>query len=191
VIDTHDDAPVDADDDRDDDTVDPERTPRPRWATFLAALCALTLAGALGLGYWLHEHSSYTAEEQDRADVVQATQVFVQTWNTFRPKDASSYVERVAPLLTTRFGLEFRDASKDVITGIVKQRLFSKGQVLSDGDDLPLVGISSIDGDSAEVLVVADATRVANRQRVLRHWRWQVSLDKVDGKWLVDKFEEV
>ena len=63
--------------------------------------------------------------------------------------------------------------------------------MLTDGDGIPLVGIASIDGDSAEVLVVSDANRVANRQRVLRHWRWQVSLVKVDGEWLVDDFKEV
>jgi hypothetical protein len=180
----------DIQDERDEQDED-RRPSRPRWATVLAVLCALTLAGGLVLGYWLYDQSEYRTEAQDREDVVKATQVFVETWNTFRPKDAEGYLDRVGPLLTTRFGSEFRDASKDVVTGIVRQRLFSKGEVLTDADGLPLVGIASIDKDSAEVLVVADATRVANRQRVLRHWRWQVSLDKVDGKWLVDKFEEV
>ena len=51
--------------------------------------------------------------------------------------------------------------------------------------------IASMDGDSAEVLVVADAQRVSSGQEVVRHWRWQISFVKSDGEWLVDAFEEV
>ena len=47
-------------------------------------------------------------------------------------------------------------AAPDVVEGITQQRLFSKGEVLRDGDGVPLVGVSSIDADSAEVLVVSD-----------------------------------
>jgi hypothetical protein len=63
--------------------------------------------------------------------------------------------------------------------------------VLADEKEIPLIGIASMDDDSAEVLVVSDAQRVASGQEVLRHWRWQVSLVLRDGKWLVDDFEEV
>ena len=179
------------DQDFDDPPADKQRTSRPRWATALALLCVLTLIGGGVLAYWLHNQTEYRAEAQDRVEVAEAAEVFVETWNTFRPTDAEDYLDRVGPLLTTKFGQEFRNASEDVVTGIVQQRLFSKGAVLTDGDGIPLIGISSIDGDSAEVLVVSDATRVANRQRVLRHWRWQVSMRKVDGQWLVDSFKEV
>lgn len=179
------------DQDFDDPQPDERRTSKPRWATALAVLCVLALIGGGVLAYWLLDQPDYSAQEQDRAEVVEAAEVFVETWNTFRPKDAADYLERVSPLLTTKFGQEFENASEDVVTGIVQQRLFSKGAVLTDADEIPLIGISTIDGDSAEVLVVSDATRVANRQRVLRHWRWQVSMRKVDGQWLVDSFEEV
>ena len=179
------------DQDLDDPQSDKRPTARPRWATALAILCVLALIGGGVLAYWLLDQPDYSAQEQDQAEVVEAAEVFVETWNTFRPTDAEDYLARVEPLLTTSFGAEFRNASKDVVTGIVQQRLFSKGSVLTDADGIPLIGISSIDGDSAEVLVVSDATRVANRQRVLRHWRWQVSMRKVDGQWLVDSFKEV
>jgi hypothetical protein len=183
----------DPDHDRDEPTTDDDRPrSRPWLATTLAALCALTLIGGLVLVYWLHDRTEeIDAAEQDRAEVIEAAETFTVVWNTFRPKDASTYVERVAPLLTSKFESEFTNASEDVIAGITQQRLFSKGEVLKDGDGVPLIGISSIDQDSAQVLVVADANRVANRQRVVRHWRWQVSLAKVDGEWLVDSFEEV
>lgn len=173
-------------------TTDDRPTSRPWLATTLAALCVLTVIGGAVLMGWLNgETEDNTAAEQDRIEAMQAAERFTETWNTFRPKDADTYLERVSPLLSTKFRTEFEDAAEDVVTGITQQRLFSKGEVLKDGDGVPLVGIASIDGDSAEVLVVSDAKRVAGGQRVLRHWRWQVSLVKVDGEWLVDSFEEV
>lgn len=165
---------------------------RPRLAAALAALCVLALVGGLVLAFWLQDRTEEReAAEQDRIEAMQAAQAFTEVWNTFRPNDVSGYVERVTPLLTSKFETEFSNAAEDVVTGITQQRLSSRGEVLTDADGVPLVGISSIDPDSAEVLVVADANRVANRQRVLRHWRWQVSLRKVDGEWLVDSFKEV
>jgi hypothetical protein len=60
----------------------------------------------------------------------------------------------------------------------------SQGKVLASG-------VATVDQDSARVLVAADAdvkTVFDNRQR---HFRWEVSLVKVDGRWLVDDFTPV
>lgn len=169
-----------------------KRPHRPWLATVLAVLCVLALAGGIALVWWLDRETDERKQlEEDRTDAITAAETFTETWNTFRPKEVESYLEEVRPLLTAKFRTQFDDAADDVVTGITQQRLFSKGEVLRDGDGVPLVGIASIDVDSAEVLVVSDAKRVANRQRVLRHWRWQVSLVKVDGEWLVDDFKEV
>ena len=167
-------------------------TALPNVATALAVLCVLALIGTLWVGLWLkHRSDQISQADQDRAEAVGAAQRFTETWNTFKPNQVSQYINEVSPLLTTKFRTQFNNASQDVIQGIQQQRLSSNGKVLTDGDDIPLVGIASIDPDSAEVLVASDARRVANGQAVLRHWRWQISLDKVDGKWLVDDFKEV
>lgn len=164
----------------------------PNVATVLAILCVLALGATLWLGLWLNHRSDEIAQaDQDRADAVAAAERFTETWNTFKPNQVPQYINEVSPLLTTKFRSQFNGASQDVIQGIQQQQLSSKGKVLTDGDDIPLVGVASIDPDSAEVLVVSDARRVAGGQAVLRHWRWQISLDKVDGKWLVDSFKEV
>ena len=160
-------------------------------ATVLALLCLLALAGGIALMFWLqNETDEREATEDDRIAAMQAATRFTEEWNTFRPSTASTYVERVSPLLTSRFRAEFENAAQDVVTGITQGRLLSKGKVL-ETEGVPIVGIASIDPDSAKVLVVADAPRVSNGQRIVRHWRWEVSLEKVDGKWLVDKFVEV
>jgi hypothetical protein len=164
---------------------------RPVLATVLAALCLLLIAAGVAVYFYVRPAATDTAAAEDRANVVQASERFVETWNTFTAKDAPTYVKEVAPLLTTKFRTEFTNASHDVINGIQQQGLSSSGKVLVDEDGVPLVGIERIDPDSASVLVVSDANRVSNGQKVLRHWRWEVELDKVGGRWLVDSFKEI
>ena len=164
----------------------------PRLATVLAALCVLALVGGIVMVLLLNRAGDeQDRREQDRAAAVQATQRFAETFNTFEADGAQAYVDQVAPLLSTKFRKEFTDGAQDVVSGIEQQQLSSTGEVLVDSDGIPLVGVGTIDADSAEVLVVSDAERVASGQKVLRHWRWQVSLVKVDGEWLVDSFKEV
>jgi hypothetical protein len=165
---------------------------RRRVATVLAVVCGLALVGVVALVLWLRAQDQQQHDaEQDRIAVLQATERLTETFNTFTADEADEYVERVRPLLSTKFRTEFTEGSADVVQGIEQQQLESTGEVLVDADSVPLVAVSSIDDDSAETLVVADAARVAGGQQVLRHWRWQVSLVKVDGEWLVDGFEEV
>lgn len=165
---------------------------RPRLATVLAVLCAVVLVAGIALTVWLRDAGQERSrEERDRIEVMQAAERFTETWNTFTADRAKEYVDQVAPLLSTKFRTEFTSAAEDVVNGIEQQQLSSNGEVLVDGDGIPLVGIARIDPDSAEVLVVSDASRVSGGQRVLRHWRWQITMVKVDGEWLVDGFEEV
>ena len=179
------------------DPVPPSSEPRtaahrPVVATVLAALCVLVLVGAIVLAVVLKNKSDdISATEQDEVAVRAAAQRFTETWNTFQADDAQGYVDSVAPLLSTKFRAQFTDAATDVVTGIQQQKLTSKGAVLEDKDEIPLVGVASMDSDSAEVLVVSDAQRTSSGQQVLRHWRWKIDLVKVDGKWLVDNFNEI
>lgn len=167
-------------------------TSRPVLATVLAALCVLALVAAIVLAVVLNgKGDDVSAREQDEVAVRAAAQRFTETWNTFDSDDAQQYVDTVAPLLSTKFRAQFTDAATDVVTGIQQQKLSSKGAVLEDKDEIPLVGVASMDADSAEVLVISDARRTTSGQEVLRHWRWQISLVKVDGKWLVDSFKEI
>jgi hypothetical protein len=171
---------------------DADRAGFPLLVVVLAVLCVAALVAAVWLTIWLRgETADNERLAQDRVAVRQAAERFTESWNTFEAGEAEQYVESVAPLLSTKFRAEFEDAASDVVTGIEQQQLSSTGTVLADRDEVPLVGIASMDGDSAQVLVVADAQRSVSGQDVLRHWRWQVRFVKSDGEWLVDGFEEV
>jgi hypothetical protein len=168
------------------------RTTRPRLATLLAVLCVLALVGGIGAGLWLRgESDEIESGDTSRAEVVQAAQRFTVTWNTIDPKDAQAYVEAVAPLLSTKFREEFTENQEDVVTGITQLGLSSDGKVLNDEDGIPLVGIADLDSDSAKVMVVSDSQRVSGGQPVVRHWRWELSMVKIDGDWLVDDLKAV
>ena len=163
------------------------RTSRPRLATALAVLCVLALVGGIAVGVWMRRESAeITAGDTRRAEIVQAAQRFTVTWNTIDPKDPQSYVDKVAPLLSTKFRKEFTDTKEDVVGGITQLGLSSDGKILNDKDGIPLVGIADLDGDSAKVLVVSDSRRVSGGQPVVRHWRWELTLVKTDGDWLID-----
>ena len=54
-----------------------------------------------------------------------------------------------------------------------------------------LSGVADLDSDSATVLVAHDASRDDHAGQIEHHYRWNVSLVKVDGKWLVDDFNPV
>ena len=51
--------------------------------------------------------------------------------------------------------------------------------------------MATLDDDSARVLVVADAAVESVADARQRHFRWEISLVKVDGEWLVDDFAPV
>jgi hypothetical protein len=172
-------------------TAESRRT-RPRLATTLAVLCALALVAGVVAGVLMRRRSAdIEAQETARAEVVQVAQRFTVTWNTIDPKDAEGYFESVVPLLSTKFRKEYTDTKEDVIGGIRQLGLSSKGKVLNDEDAIPLVGISDLDDDSAKVMVVSDSQRVSGGQPVVRHWRWELTIVKVDGQWRVDNLKAV
>jgi hypothetical protein len=155
-------------------------------------LCVLALALGVVSGVWMRRESSRISDEDTaRAEVVQAAQRFTVTWNTIDPKKTEDYVKAVEPLLSTKFRKEFTDSQEDVIGGITQLGLSSTGKVLNDEAGIPLVGVADLDDDSAKVMVVSDSQRVSGGQPVERHWRWELSMVNVDGKWLVDDLKAV
>jgi Mce-associated membrane protein len=72
----------------------------------------------------------------------------------------------------------------DIVTSVQKAKMTSRGQVLASA-------VSGIDQDSATVLVVADAKVKTVFDTRARHFRWKVSLVKVNDRWLVDDFQPI
>ncbi len=125
-----------------------------------------------------------TATEQARNDVVRAAERFAVEVNNYDSKTIDDYQGRVRELLTTKFAGEFEQAMGDIVASVNEADMESEGEVITSA-------VASVDPDSAEVLVVADAeVRTVFDDRA-RHFRWEISLVKVDGEWLVDNFTPV
>lgn len=124
------------------------------------------------------------AEDQARTAAVQSAERFVVEANNFDASDLPTLKQRISPMLTTKFRTDFESTIDDILAQIEQAKLVSKGEVLRSA-------VASVDSDSAEVLVVADATAQSSFGSRARHFRWSVDLVQVDGRWLVDNFTPV
>lgn len=177
-----------------------------RLTWILAAVCVVVLSAAVAAGLLLVDRQSEVAEKGNvrvtgtgevettaqRTDVVEAARRFTVTWNTIDPDQAEAYVEQVRPLVTEEFFEEAFQGEEDAAVELIRKGgVLSEAKVLENEDGVPLVGVSTIDPNSAVVLVVADSTRRVNEQRVRRHWRWQLDLVEEGGDWLVNDLTQV
>jgi Mce-associated membrane protein len=124
------------------------------------------------------------AEDQARTEAVQSAERFVVEANNFDASDLPTLKQRISPMLTTKFRTDFESTIDDILAQIEQAQLVSKGEVLRSA-------VASVDSDSAEVLVVADANAQSSFGTRARHFRWSVDLVQVDGRWLVDNFTPV
>jgi Mce-associated membrane protein len=124
------------------------------------------------------------AEDQARTAAVRSAERFVVEANNFDASDLPTLKQRISPMLTTKFRTDFESTIDDILAQIEQAKLVSKGEVLRSA-------VASVDSDSAEVLVVADASAKSSFGTRARHFRWSVDLVKVDGSWLVDNFTPV
>jgi Mce-associated membrane protein len=123
-------------------------------------------------------------DARDRAAVVRAAEHFTVQVNNFSASDVDTLERDMAPLITTKFNESFQKTTDDLLRQVAQLDLTSEGEVIRSA-------VASIDSDSAEALVVADARATSDLGTRVRHFRWSVDLVKVDGTWLVDNFTPV
>lgn len=165
----------------------PWMSPALSWAvTGVAALVALVALAVVVAQLFVLRPAVAEVEEETatRGAVVRAAERFTVEVNNYDASDVDTLKKRVSPLLTTRFRTDFEKSIDDLIVQIQQAELTSEGEVLKSA-------VASVDTDSATVLVVADAATESVFDRRARHFRWEVELDKVDGRWLVDNFTPV
>lgn len=151
----------------------------------MAAVLVLLLVAAVAAGIWGFARLSSAENEIDaRADVVRVAEQFAVAVNNFDSNSVDDYRSTVSELLSTKFRGEYDKVMEEMVTSVQEAEMESEGEVLASG-------VATIDDDSARVLVVSDATVKTVFDERQRHFRWEVSLVKVEGKWLVDDFTPV
>jgi type II secretory pathway pseudopilin PulG len=165
------------------------RSPRYR----AAALCVLVLAAVASAGLLTWAAASRGEAEDLQAEREEVMSVSEQFWlrkETFGPDDLgedgtmSSYRDRVDELLTAKLQTSFAEE-----TQAAEQLVAQSG--LESSADVYAAAVSSLDSDSAAVLVVGETTfrYEAQKQPSVAPFRYRVSLVKQGGEWLVDGFE--
>ena len=126
-------------------------------------------------------------EPAQQREVLQRTEDFAVTYNTYTVAEKDDYQERMRDLLTAEYYQEFA-----TVTDAVFGALESNDQVSGDARVLASA-VQSIDGENAVVLVAVNAsvTTDADEAAVERRFRWKVTLQREDGDWLVSAFEQV
>ncbi len=181
-----------------------ERPPPPQAPRFrrglLVVLVAVTVVGLAGL-VWLLSSRSVDAlgvrgdqaqVQVDREAVMAQTEQFVLRFGTYGPDlldtqgGMPEYRERVKGVITPKFGVSF-DKQAGTAEQLVAQADISRSA------DVFATGVSAIDSDSATALVAGTFTDSYPKQGQLEPtpFRFEVTLVKVQGEWLVDDFTPV
>ena len=88
-------------------------------------------------------------------------------------------------MMSPKFKADYQKVIDQLASTIKQAKVSSKGDVLASA-------VASVDADSAQVLVVSDASvKTIYDPNLARHFRWEVSLVKIDGTWLVNDFTPV
>ncbi|HWJ08615.1 MAG TPA: hypothetical protein VNS46_04520 [Nocardioides sp.] len=181
-----------------------------RWAV-LAALLGVLVAGVVvsalvvfgnGAGPGLGNRVSSVFDppddpSQDREEVLAASRTFVQRFNTYGPEmldDAKRMPDYrgVGDLMTAKFAKAFEENLVIPEKAVAETGIDRVAAVYG-------VGISAIDADSATVLVGAEVTSSYPSadepgERIdfePQRFRYEVSLVRIEGAWLVDDLDDV
>lgn len=153
----------------------------------LIATCVVgVLIGGTGLAL-PHLVGSRDEFATDRQAVITRASDFAVTFNTYASDKKPDYQRRVKPLMTSAYYKDFLKIT-NVMFQVVKDKKQSSGDV-----KVLSVAVDDIDKDSASAIVAIDAQvrRSNSDQAVARRFRWQISMRKVRGEWLVNQFDGV
>lgn len=179
----------------------------PRSPTFrlvlLVVLVVLLVASACGLVWVLATRGGESNDvQQEREEVMSQTRQFVLRLNTYGPDDLddeqrlTAYQDQVDEVITPTFATDFETSGLPIAEQTVAQTGYARAAEVFG------VGVQQLDEDSAIAIVAAGLTgtypdpknpddaskRVAAGEDVLR---WEVTLVKTDGEWLVDDYAPV
>jgi len=157
------------------------------WARLLVAvLPALALILALGVGYlkWLDgtaRESRAAAEQSVRAASDNTVAIL-----SYKPETVDQDLKAAADRLAEPFRQQYTQLVKDVVAPGAKQ------QHISAVATVPAAASVSATGKHAVVLVFVDqTTTIGNDAPTQSTSSVRVSLDKVDGRWLISQFDPV
>jgi Mce-associated membrane protein len=174
----------------------------PRSAPFRLVLLAVLAVALVASLAWVavlksHRNGSVDDVQAEREAVMSTTQQFVMRVNTYGPSLLDSqgqmptYRSRVESVITPKFAASFEQTVPVAEQSVKNYGIDRTCAVFS-------TGVEVIDSDSAQVLVAGSISQTAKNRKGKSvptgepaPFRLRVSLDKIDGKWLVDDYQPV
>lgn len=154
------------------------------WAAWLlSVLLVLGVAATVVAGLVLGAQND---RKTDRDALLRAGRQTVVDFTTYKYESWDTDVQRVVADATGPFKDEFTATASQLKAPVVANKATSQGQVLE-------AGVVSMDTDSAQLLVVADATitNTAAPDGQLRHYRIKLDLVRVGDRWMTTGLQAV
>lgn len=158
--------------------------------TAAAALLVLALVASLA---WLATEAvgrgddDNPAQEQRDTVMLKAREYMLAAWNFGRAdlsgKKLTTYSKRVEPLITTSFRTDF-EKTLQLLEPAVAQEGYARTATVDR------MAVESLDSDRATVIVGGETTETVAKKTRSTPYAWAVTLQHVDGTWLVDEFTE-
>lgn len=156
------------------------------YAVALALACACVYGGFL-VRREHDQRSESSATQLGYGEVQRAATEETEAFINISYKDAQASIDKVAAGATGAFAKQYDSSTKGVIELLTQNKSVMTGEVV-------WAGVSSLDDDSASVIVATTGT-VANKQTrnepVARNFRLRLDLILVDGHWLTKNLEFV
>jgi Mce-associated membrane protein len=166
----------------------------------VVALVASVFLG-VGLGrsrhVWPFSSGASDPLQADREAAMAQTQQFVMRVNTYGPSmldsqgQMPSYRQQVKAVITPKFAVSFDQGVTVAEQSVKNYHLKRSCAVYGTGTEV-------IDSDSAQVLVAGSISQTVLNKKGKRistgepaPFRLRVTLDKIDGTWLVDNYQTV
>ncbi|MQA96073.1 MAG: hypothetical protein GEV11_16015 [Streptosporangiales bacterium] len=153
----------------------------------LAVLIAGLTTAAVMLAMTVQEAQ---AQAERREEVLGAARQYAVNLLSVDYRNTDQHIQRVLEGAASPFREEYAGKRQAIVDAARKAEGESKGESKD-------AAVISMDDDSAEVMVLADAvvsnkqTREASRQGVRTAYRWKLGMQKVRDRWLVSKVEMV
>lgn len=157
------------------------------WTTVIALIVAIV--ATLGVGLWQAadgrevELNGDTAARQEVLDTAKST---TTTMLSYTPENVETELRESLPLLTGEFRKSYEDLITDVvIPGAREKNITAVAQV-------PAAAVESLSSDRAAVLLFVNQTVTTGTDAPQdTASSVKVGLQKLNGKWLIDRFDPV
>lgn len=158
---------------------------RRRWLlrACAALLAAVLVASTVIIVLMARDLRHQDRLDADRRDALSVAEQFALRMDNFAASSADAYEAGIEKLLTTKGQADFKQVKPLIGQVYAAAQPNKKGEGAATGE-IALAGVTDLGTDSATVLVAHDSA-VPGTGKAL-HFRWTVSLRKVEGRWLVD-----